>query len=162
METFNRAIRTYQQLVALQNMEILQAVAKEESHLKPQMFAKQSDSSQSKVFVNQCLMKFRKHFQYEDENVCDTLFTLACQCDCVGMLRFLMEQHKAEKRYVELGSYSKMFLPALCLQTIWSAFTFLLLPLMIMKRSRICFFFWFGKNDNDTVSSTESVENTQK
>lgn len=132
VETFNRAIRTYQredvsyllahgilkqvpedeklatyqQLVALQNMEILQAVAKEESHLNPQMFAKQSDSSQSKVFVNQCLMKFRKHFQYEDENVCDTLFTLACQCGCVGMLRFLMEQHKAEKRYAELGSYS--------------------------------------------------------
>lgn len=47
-----------------------------------------------------------KDFQYEDENVCDTLFTLACQCGCVGMLRFLMEQHKAEKRYAELGSYS--------------------------------------------------------
>lgn len=47
-----------------------------------------------------------KDFQYEDENVCDTLFTLACQCGCVGMLRFLMEQHKAEKRYAKLGSYS--------------------------------------------------------
>ncbi len=47
-----------------------------------------------------------KDFQYEDENVCDTLFTLACQCGCVGMLRSLMEQHKAEERYSELGSYS--------------------------------------------------------
>ncbi len=45
-------------------------------------------------------------YQREDENVCDTLFTLACQCGCVGMLRSLMEQHKAEKRYTELGSYS--------------------------------------------------------
>ena len=92
-----------------------------------------------------------------------------------------------------------MFLPALCPQTIWSAFTFLPPQRMTMKRSWIfllqttlTFFlkilptkqlliccrnafaranirivgFAFssgsGKNDNDTVSSTESVESTQK
>lgn len=129
VETFNRAIRTYQredvsyllahgilkqvpkdeklatyqQLVALQNMEILQAVAKEESHLNPQMFAKQSDSSQSKVFVNQCLMKFRKHFQYEDENF----------------------QKNIQKKCVHWQCH--------CLRTCSAYYC------------RICFFFWFRK-----------------
>lgn len=36
---------TYQQLVSLQNMEILQSVAKQENFLDPEIFCNQSDSS---------------------------------------------------------------------------------------------------------------------
>ena len=43
---------TYQQLVSLQNMEILQSVARQENFLDPEIFCNQSDPSQSKVFVN--------------------------------------------------------------------------------------------------------------
>ena len=45
LENLNRAIRTYQQLVSLQNMEILQSVAKQENFLDPEIFCNQSDSS---------------------------------------------------------------------------------------------------------------------
>ena len=43
LENLNRAIRTYQQLVFLQNMEILQSVAKQENFLE--IICNQSDSS---------------------------------------------------------------------------------------------------------------------
>ena len=45
LENLNRAIRTYQQLVFLQNMEILQSVARQENFLDPEIFCNQSDSS---------------------------------------------------------------------------------------------------------------------
>lgn len=45
LENLNRAIRTYQQLVFLQNMEILQSVAKQENFLDPEIICNQSDSS---------------------------------------------------------------------------------------------------------------------
>ena len=45
LENLNRAIRTYQQLASLQNMEILQSVAKQETFLDPEIFCNQSDSS---------------------------------------------------------------------------------------------------------------------
>lgn len=45
LENLNRAIRTYQQLASLQNMEILQSVAKQENFLDPEIFCNQSDSS---------------------------------------------------------------------------------------------------------------------
>lgn len=45
LENLNRAIRTYQQLVSLQNMEILQSVARQENFLDPEIFCNQSDSS---------------------------------------------------------------------------------------------------------------------
>lgn len=45
LENLNRAIRTYQQLVSLQNMEILQYVAKQENFLDPEIVCNQSDSS---------------------------------------------------------------------------------------------------------------------
>ena len=94
---------TYHQLVALQNMEIMQAVAKHETTLDPDIFVNQSETSQSKVFVNQCLSKFRKQFNYQDATVCDTLFTLSCQCGCTGMLHTLIEQKKCRERYPQLG-----------------------------------------------------------
>lgn len=97
---------TYQQLVSLQNMEILQAVARQEASLDPEMFCNQSDSSQSKVFVNQCLTKFRKQFTLSDDNVCNTLFTLSCQCGCISMLHTLIDQKKAKERYPELAEFS--------------------------------------------------------
>lgn len=95
----------YHQLVALQNMEIMQAIAKHESILNPEIFVNQSETSQSKVFVNQCLSKFRKQFNFQDNTVCDTLFTLSCQCGCTGMLHTLIEQKKCLNRYPELGEY---------------------------------------------------------
>lgn len=97
---------TYQQLVSLQNMEILQSVARQENFLDPEIFCNQSDSSQSKVFVNQCLTKFRKQFLLQDDDVCNTLFTLACACGCISMLHILMEQKKVKERYPELAQYS--------------------------------------------------------
>lgn len=45
LENLNRAIRTYQQLASLQNMEILQSVARQENFLDPEIFCNQSDSS---------------------------------------------------------------------------------------------------------------------
>ncbi len=45
LENLNLAIRTYQQLVSLQNMEILQSVAKQENFLDPEIVCNQSDSS---------------------------------------------------------------------------------------------------------------------
>ena len=99
-------LATYQQLVSLQNMEILQAVARQEASFDPEMFCNQSDSSQSKVFVNQCLTKFRKQFSLSDDNVCNTLFTLSCQCGCISMLHTLIEQKKAKERYPELAEFS--------------------------------------------------------
>lgn len=45
LENLNRAIRTYQQLASLQNMEILQSVAKQENFLDPEIVCNQSDSS---------------------------------------------------------------------------------------------------------------------
>ena len=45
LENLNRAIRTYQQLVSLQNMEILQSVARQENFLDPEIVCNQSDSS---------------------------------------------------------------------------------------------------------------------
>ena len=95
----------YHQLVALQNMEIMQAVAKYESTLNPNIFVNQSETSQSKVFVNQCLSKFRKQFNFQDNTVCDTLFTLSCQCGCISMLHTLIEQKKCREHYPELGEY---------------------------------------------------------
>ena len=97
---------TYQQLVSLQNMEILQSVAKQENFLDPEIFCNQSDSSQSKVFINQCLTKFRKQFLLQDDDVCNTLFTLACECGCISMLHILIEQKKVKERYPELAQYS--------------------------------------------------------
>lgn len=97
---------TYQQLVSLQNMEILQSVARQENFLDPEIFCNQSDSSQSKVFVNQCLTKFRKQFLLQDDDVCNTLFTLACACGCISMLHILIEQKKVKERYPELAQYS--------------------------------------------------------
>lgn len=97
---------TYQQIVSLQNMEIMQAVAKQEQFLDPEMFCNQSESSQSKVFVNQCLTKFRRQFLFQDDVVCNTLFTLACQCGCISMLHALIEQKKVPERYPELAKYS--------------------------------------------------------
>lgn len=94
---------TYHQLVALQNMEIMQAIAKHESILNPDIFVNQSETSQSKVFVNQCLSKFRKQFAFQDDSVCDTLFTLSCQCGCINMLHTLIEKKKCQARYPELG-----------------------------------------------------------
>ena len=88
---------TYQQLVSLQNMEILQSVARQENFLDPEIFCNQSDSSQSKVFVNQCLTKFRKQFLLQDDDVCNTLFTLACACGCISMLHILIEQKKVKE-----------------------------------------------------------------
>lgn len=99
-------LATYQQLVSLQNMEILQAVARQEASLDPEMFCNQSDSSQSKVFVNQCLTKFRKQFSLSDDKVCNTLFILSCQCGCISMLHTLIEQKKVKERYPELAEYS--------------------------------------------------------
>ena len=106
LENLNRAIRTYQQLASLQNMEILQSVARKENFLDPEIFCNQSDSSQSKVFVNQCLTKFRKQFLLQDDDVCNTLFTLACACGCISMLHILIEQKKVKERYPELAQYS--------------------------------------------------------
>lgn len=97
---------TYQQLVSLQNMEILLSVARQENFLDPEIFCNQSDSSQSKVFVNQCLTKFRKQFLLQDDDVCNTLFTLACACGCISMLHILIEQKKVKERYPELAKYS--------------------------------------------------------
>ena len=99
-------LATYQQLVSLQNMEILQAVARQEASLDPEMFCNQSDSSQSKVFVNQCLTKFRKQFSLSDDKTCNTLFILSCQCGCISMLHTLIEQKKVKERYPELAKYS--------------------------------------------------------
>lgn len=99
-------LATYQQLVSLQNLEILQAAARQEATLDPEMFCNQSDSSQSKVFVNQCLAKFRKQFSLEDDNVCTTLFNLSCQCGCISMLHTLIEHKKGKERYPELANYS--------------------------------------------------------
>lgn len=96
----------YHQLVSLQNMEIMQAIVKYENSLEPEIFCMQSDSSQSKVFTNQCLTKFCKHFAFQDDAVCDTLFTLACDCGCIAMLNTLIAQKKCVDRYIELGSYS--------------------------------------------------------
>lgn len=45
LENLNRAIRTYQQLASLQNMEILQSVARQENFLDPEIVCNQSDSS---------------------------------------------------------------------------------------------------------------------
>ena len=45
LENLNRAIRTYQQLVFLQNMKILQSVAKQENFLDPEIICNRSDSS---------------------------------------------------------------------------------------------------------------------
>lgn len=94
---------TYHQLVALQNMEVMQAIAKYETTLDPDIFVNQSDTSQTKVFINQCLSKFRKQFRLQDDSVCDTLFTLSCQCGCINMLHTLIEQKKCQARYPELG-----------------------------------------------------------
>lgn len=99
-------IPTYRQLVSLQSMEIMQALAKYEPALDPEIFCKQSDSSQSKVFVNTCLLKFKKQFQTSEPSVCHTLFTLSCQCGCVGMLHLLIGEKKVPERYPELGGYS--------------------------------------------------------
>lgn len=87
-------------------MEILQSVARQENFLDPEIFCNQSDSSQSKVFVNQCLTKFRKQFLLQDDDVCNTLFTLACACGCISMLHILIEQKKVKERYPELAQYS--------------------------------------------------------
>lgn len=132
LEAFNRAIRTYQrddvsyliahgilkdvpadekiatyrQLVALQSMDILQAIAKQEPWLDPQIFCCQSDSSQSKVFIGQCLTKFRKQFRLQDAETCDTLFELSCECGCTSMLHTLIEQKKCKSRYSSLSCYS--------------------------------------------------------
>lgn len=45
LENLNRAIRTYQQLASLQNMELLQSVAKQDNFLDPEIVRNQSDSS---------------------------------------------------------------------------------------------------------------------
>ena len=60
---------TYRQLVALQNMEIIHMLVKHEGTLDPEIFNKQSESSQSKVFINQCLSKFNKHFTFHNDEV---------------------------------------------------------------------------------------------
>lgn len=97
-------IPAYRQLVALQNMEIMHMLVKHEGTLDPEIFNKQSESSQSKVFINQCLSKFYKHFAFQDDKVCDTLFTLSCDCGCYAMLNTLVAQKKCQARYPELGS----------------------------------------------------------
>lgn len=45
LENLSRAIRTYQQLASLQNMELLQSVAKQDNFLDPEIVRNQSDSS---------------------------------------------------------------------------------------------------------------------
>ena len=62
-------IPAYRQLVALQNMEIMHMLVKHEGTLDPEIFNKQSESSKSKVFINQCLSKNYKHYAYQDDKV---------------------------------------------------------------------------------------------
>lgn len=97
-------IPAYRQLLALQNMEIIHMLVKHEGTLDPEIFNKQSESSQSKFFINQCLSKFNKHFTFHNDEVCDTLFTLSCDCGCYAMLNTLIAQKKCQARYPELGS----------------------------------------------------------
>ena len=62
LENLNRAIRTYQQLASLQNMEILQSVAKQENFLDPEIFCNQSDSSVIKNVWGFVLCKILRRF----------------------------------------------------------------------------------------------------
>lgn len=96
----------YRSLVALQSIEIMRAVAKEEVYLDPEIFFIDSDSSQSKNFIKACLVKYRRKFRYADDAVCDTLFTLAGECSCAEMARLLIHQGKVKNRYAELGCFS--------------------------------------------------------
>ena len=169
METFNRAIRTYQR--------------EDVSYLLAHGILKQVP---------------------EDENVCDTLFTLACQCGCVekkldflaansfdlflknssnqtviDLLQERIRQGKYPKNrhgsFIQiedkkmLGKLNKMLdeklHPVISRKTsqknvyIGSAIACALVLLIIVG---FAFSSGSGKNGNDTVSSTESVENTQK
>lgn len=99
-------LSVYQSLASLQSLDIMAAIAKEEAHLNPQIFAEQTASSQWKSFVCQCFQKFHKQFVYDDRAVCDTLFTLALQCGSASMLQTLMEKGKVKDRYPEIGSCS--------------------------------------------------------
>lgn len=96
----------YRQLASLQSPDIISAIARHENYLDPKIFLEQSASSQWKSFVGQCLTKFHKHFQYDDREVCDTLFTLSLQCGVSSMLNTLLEKKKCKDRYPEIGSCS--------------------------------------------------------
>lgn len=96
----------HRQLVSLQSLDIVSTIARQEDHLDPKIFLEQSVSSQWKSFVGQCLTKFHKHFQYDDREVCDTLFTLSLQCGVSSMLNTLLEKGKCKDRYPEIGSCS--------------------------------------------------------
>ena len=99
-------ISVYRELVSLQNPDIISAIAKQETHLPPEIFDDPSRSSQSKSFVCQCFTKFRKQFNYESTAVCNQLFTISCECGCTGMINYLIEKGKAKDRYHELGGCS--------------------------------------------------------
>lgn len=115
VETFNRAIRTYQR--------------EDVSYLLAHGILKQVP---------------------EDENVCDTLFTLACQCGCVEKkLDFLATnsfnlflKNSSNQTVIDLlqerirqGKYPKKCVhwQCHCLRTCSAYYC------------RICFFFWFRK-----------------
>lgn len=94
------------ELVALRDQKIVAELAKKLDLFTPEMLALNLDNWNDCKFIDYILNKYQKKFDWQDEEVCDKLFELACIVQNKKTVLFLMKQSKAVSQYPKLAASS--------------------------------------------------------
>ena len=97
---------TCRELIALRDAQIVAELAKKVDIFTPEMLELDWNNWNDCQFVDQILSKYSKKFHWQDEEVCNKLFEIACVVGNEKTVLFLMKQKKATNLYSKLAASS--------------------------------------------------------
>ena len=97
---------TCRELIALRDAQIVAELAKKVDIFTPEMLELDWNNWNDCQFVDQILSKYSKKFHWQDEEVCNKLFEIACVVGNEKTVLSLMKQKKAANLYSKLAASS--------------------------------------------------------
>ena len=96
-------IRTLQDLVALRDPQIIKILSRELDTFDPQILDIDCSSWQNRDFIADILDKYPKKFDWNNDQVCEALFDLACRVTHPAAAERVIRQKKAVSQYYRLA-----------------------------------------------------------
>lgn len=96
----------YCELMALRDKRIVTILSKRLSVFDVSMLKMDLNNWNNREYISFVLDKYHSKFNWEDEDVCEEMFAIACKVENKKILRFLIEQKKVVSQYPMLMSGS--------------------------------------------------------
>lgn len=93
-------------LLALRSMTIVELLSKNQNIFTPEFLQLDFSNWQNREFIKKILEKYSKKFDWNTEDGCKQLMTLACTVDSTSTVQALIRQKKSTSCYPMLGSAS--------------------------------------------------------